>query len=159
MTHLQVNEIRATVLAVSCWGLMVIGVHGLTASSAWAVSNDFTEGREEVIEGDYQDGLDLLNKYLNENPEGTYASRAWLFVGKAHVGLKQYSQAKAAFRELASRFPDSLEGYKAQYKIAEIEMLMGNQEEARRLFEKMLEDKNGPFTAESQMYLDFLKLR
>lgn len=120
-------------------------------------SRDFTNGRKAVIKGDYHKAVSLLQNYLDKSPRGKHASRSHLFLGKAYVGLRDYERAKEIYRNLADSFPNTLEGYKAQYKIAEIEMYLGRKSEARALFAKLANGKNGPFTPEAEMFEIYLK--
>ncbi len=73
----------------------------------------FHEGRTLVTEGHYEASLQSLRQYLETYPRGSFASRAWLFLGKSEIALGRFAEARTAFDACISEFPESLEAHKS----------------------------------------------
>ena len=133
----------------------VLLVLGLVAAGARCESSRegrdvFREGRRLVTVGHYEEALPVLERYLAEHPQGRQASRAGLFVGKAHLGLGELERAALAFEATARDYPDSLEAHKSRYKLALIALLRGERGDARARFAALAEAPDGPLAPEAR---------
>lgn len=116
----------------------------------------FKEGRSLVTQGRYAHAVPTLEQYLREHPRGKHASRAGLFLGKAHLGLGQWDEAAAAFTLTIERYPQSLEAHKARYKLAVVALLRGDTADARDRFAAMARSPDGPLAPEAKAAAEFL---
>ncbi|MEQ8767453.1 MAG: tetratricopeptide repeat protein [Planctomycetota bacterium] len=107
------------------------------------------DGRDLVIAGRYSEAILALEHDLERDPRSPRASRAWLFLGKAHLALGNLEDAESAFRSAVREFPSSLEAHKSQYKLALIALIRGDREAARRGFEALAQSPDGPLAAEA----------
>jgi general transcriptional corepressor CYC8 len=76
-------------------------------------------GRMRFIEGEYHEAL---KKYTTISSTASMNGMVQNSIGCAHFGLKQYSQAKAAFAsaiELNPEFPEALENFKTARRMCE----------------------------------------
>ena len=122
-------------------------------------TDDFHVGRELVIQGKYAEAIPHLEKYLKHNAKQQNASRAGLFLGKAHLGQGDLEKASLAFQEVIQNYPDSLESHKCRYKLALLALIQGNDQTALRLYTELAEHPDGPLDAEASVMRDYLKKR
>ena len=119
--------------------------------------DQFIQGREAVCSGRYEAAVPLLEAYLREFPTGEFASRAGLFLGKAHIALGNYSKARAAWQDTIDRFPETLEGHKCRYKLAVLALVQGHTADAQARFAAMAGAPDGPLAAEAGALAAYLK--
>lgn len=143
---------RAGILLLSC--LFAAGCNsGRNASP----NSDFDQGRSLVVAGKYAEAIPVLRRYLKEDPQGKHASRAGLFLGKAHLALGDIEAARQAFDDTHRNYPDSLESHKSKYKLAMISLLSGDRQDALERFQQLAQAPDGPLAAEATAMAEFLR--
>ncbi|MEQ8791168.1 MAG: tetratricopeptide repeat protein [Pirellulaceae bacterium] len=126
-------------------------------AAADAKQDDFSNGRALACEGKYQQAIAPLEKYLREQPRGKNASRAGLFLGKAHLALEDFPAAKKAFQMTIDNYATSLEAHKSKYKLAMIALLEGDHNDALARFTSLVDKPDGPLAAEALAWSRHLK--
>ena len=116
----------------------------------------FYEGRTLAVQGRYLEALPVLEQYLSKFPNGRFAGRAGLFLGKCYMGLGQLEDARKAFVDTRNRYPRSLEAHKSAYKIAVIAFLLGEEKEALRQFTELSRNPDGPLCSEAAAFRNYL---
>ena len=147
---MKVQQLLAVVLGI----VFVSGCQG-----AGKEKQRFLDARQKVVEGQFAAAQPLLRSFLDEHPDSQYASRAGLFLGKAYLGMRKFEESRAAFQETIDRYPESLEAHKSRYKIAVVDMLVGETREALHQFESIAKNAEGPLTGEATVMADFLRDR
>lgn len=109
----------------------------------------FGQGRQLVTDGAYADAIPLLERYLGEHPAGRNASRACLFLGKAHAGLGDLDAARRWFERGVRDFPATLEGHKCRYKLALVDLWEGRKDAATAGFAALAARPDGPLAPEA----------
>lgn len=117
----------------------------------------FLEGRELVVMGQYEEAVPVIEKYLSEHPQGKYASRAYLFLGKAFMGQLKIDDAAIVFDDGSRLFPETLEGHKCRYKRAMVDLLQGNNAAARTRFANLADNPDGPLAPEARAFQRYLE--
>lgn len=117
----------------------------------------FLDGRERVVMGRYEDAVPVIEHYLSAYPQGKYASRAYLFLGKAFMGQLRFDDAARVFDDGARRFPETLEGHKCRYKRAVVDLLKGDKAAARVRFANLANNPDGPLAPEARAFQRYLE--
>ncbi len=117
----------------------------------------FLEGRELVVMGRYEEAVFVVERYLSAYPRGKYASRAYLFLGKAYLGQLKLDDAARVFDDGSRRFPETLEGHKCRYKRAVVDLLRGDSAAARGCFAKLADNPDGPLAPEARAFERYLE--
>jgi len=86
-----------------------------------------------------------------------YASRAYLFLGKAFLGQLKFDDAARVFDDGARLFPETLEGHKCRYKRAVVDLLQGNNAAARARFANLAGHPDGPLAPEALAFHRYLE--
>jgi TolA-binding protein len=107
--------------------------------------------------GRYKDAVPVIEKYLSEYPQGKYASRAYLFLGKAFLGQLKFDDAARVFDDGTRLFPETLEGHKCRYKRAVIDLLQGDNAAARVRFANLSNNPDGPLGPEARAFQRYLE--
>ncbi len=136
---------------------MLLGFALLACGASREEKRLFHEGRTLVTEGHYEASLPSLRQYLETYPRGSFASRAWLFLGKSEIALGRFAEARAAFDACISEFPESLEAHKSRYKLALLDLLEGDLDTARRRFEELRSHPDGPLAGEAAAFARYLE--
>ena len=113
-------------------------------------------GRDLVVAGKYEEAIEELNDYLQESPQGRFASRASLFLGKAYLALGDLNSAQNEFERTIKKYPATLEAHKSHYKLALIAMLRGEKADARLRFAKIAKRADGPLAPEARAMESYL---
>ena len=129
------QKIKSRIVLFSLLLMMIFLVHGCRNNDEEKTL--FFSGRTLVTEGRYNDAIPLLNQYMAEHPNGNYASRAGLFLGKSHLALESFGEARNAWQMVIDNYPKSLEAHKSAYKLAILDFLQGDTEEALAQFKKL----------------------
>lgn len=96
----------------------------------------------------YTQAVSYLGKATQIDPGNEIA---WINLGKSYLKLKQYAEAKAAFNQCLLMIPD----YEpSMYYLAQIEMLMGDTDKAKRYYSQILRNNNKSF----KTYLAYARL-
>lgn len=111
--------------------------------------DSFLHCRHMVNSGQYPEAVTCLHSHASEFPNSKFASRAGLFLGKAHVAQGHFDEARQAWQSVLDRYPSSLEGHKVRYKLAVLLMLEGKRSEALAAFQAMADTPDGPLAAEA----------
>jgi len=158
-------EGRRPHVAIACLALSTLAWVTLATSAgchragaaAGGDQDDFHNGRTLVCEGKYREAIAPLEKYQREQPRGKNASRAGLFLGKAHLALEDHAAARQAFDATIKDYPDSLEAHKCRYKLGLLDLLEGKDDEALVRFEALANQPDGPLAAEALAWTRHLK--
>jgi TolA-binding protein len=135
-----------------CCCVFFLACRGSTSTE----KNLFYEGRTLAVQGRYYEALPVLEQYLSQFPNGRFSSRAGLFLGKCYMGLGQLEDARSAFADTRTRYPQSLEAHKSAYKIAVIAFLLGEEKEALRQFTELSRNPDGPLCSEATAFKNYL---
>jgi len=146
-------------LVVAASLLMVLPFAGCDKPTRGATNHQFDSIRTMVTRGKYQEAIPKLEAFLKENPKSKDASRAGLFLGKAHLGLGDLDAASAAFEATIRDYPNSLEAHKSRYKLAVISLLQDDPEGALKRFSQLAEKPDGPLAPEAAAMTSYLKKR
>lgn len=119
----------------------------------------FKNGRQQIIAGNYDSGIQMLESYLLNYSKEAHASRAQFFLGKAYLGIGDLKQAQREFELTITNYPNSLEAQKSRYKIAFIAFLEDDRHAAIERFQEIAEDKRNPLRPEAIRMLGWLKQR
>ncbi|MHC4874261.1 MAG: tetratricopeptide repeat protein [Planctomycetota bacterium] len=118
--------------------------------------NKFMEGRRLITIGKYDEGQQMLFKYLEDAPKGKYRSRASFFIAKSYLGLGNFEEAEKAFQKTIKDYRHSREADKSRYKLAMIELWSGNKEKAIRMLRDEAENPDSPLAPEAQRMTEYL---
>ncbi|QDU95841.1 tetratricopeptide repeat protein [Lignipirellula cremea] len=156
MVILDKREFLVLVLALVVLPLVVLVGCRLQAGDDPA-QDDFHQGRTLVTGGKYALAIPLLTKFLAEHPQHQNASRAGLFLGKAHLGLGDYPAARIAFNDTVKNYPATLEGHKSRYKLALLSLLEGDRDQALAQFKTLAENPDGSLAPEAAAMVRYLQ--
>lgn len=129
----------------------------INGSCSGGKSDLFLQGRKAVTQSRFQEAILLLRRYIEVAPKGEHASRALFFIGKADIGLGEYDNAQAVFASLIRDWPATLEARKAQYKLAMLDLWLGNTENARKRLAAMTSHPDSPLVPEAAAMLRYLE--
>ncbi|MDV6032155.1 MAG: tetratricopeptide repeat protein [Phycisphaera sp. RhM] len=137
-----------TTAAVIAASLMLIafctaGCDGQRSSEA------FHRGRDLVIRGQFDAAESELAEFEKQNPGHTLLSRARFLRAKAKLGAGDLPQARQLFQQTIDRFPQSDEAGKARYKLAFIELIDGNTQQAEQQFQDIVKQSRSIYLAEA----------
>jgi tol-pal system protein YbgF len=109
-----------------------------------AYDNAFTLVRR----GEYDTAIAAFRDYLAgcENDENVPSALYW--VGESFFAQEKYTQAIAEYEKLITTFPDSPNKGRALYKLARCKQELDLKEEARQLYQQLIDDFPGTFEAE-----------
>ncbi len=86
----------------------------------------------------YEEAAALFNDQLNHYPSGQYAANAYYWIGECYYAISDFASAISAFRKVLT-FKHSQKDDDAQNKIALSYLKMGQSEEAKAEFKKLVE--------------------
>lgn len=105
-----------------------------------------------------QAAITLYTEVFTAFSQSELAPKALMGKGQIQLGLNQFDEAAKTFDELAAKFPTSDEGKNALYSLARSAMEIGQFEQARGAFEKMMGNasnyKPDEFTRIGQLMID-----
>ena len=119
-------------------------------------ATQFNDARQLVHHGKFEQATTALDAFLKSNPKHKLASRAVFLRAKCKMGLSDTEAAQLGFQDVIKQFPASEEARKAEFKLAMIEFLGGNEEEAHRQFSAIEQAANGPYTPEAAAWVKYL---
>lgn len=116
----------------------------------------FELGRQDVLSGEFESGIQRLERFLDEHHGHDLAVRANFLIAKAHLGLGDYAAAKQWFNHVIEQHPATEEAHKAKFKLAMLSVLQGDREDARQRLES-LRMEAGPYAPEVVAWLEYLE--
>ena len=122
-------------------------------------NTSFHRGRDLVRSGQYEEAIAPLTQYLEQHHDGEHASRAGLYLGKAHVALGDFDGAREAWGRTVRDYPGSLEEHKCRYKLAYLAFIEGDDADAYAQFSVLADNPDGPLAAEATAFRDCLDRR
>ena len=143
----------ATVLTVFS---LLVAILGCQRPANAQKDQQFQDARQLVLDGKYQAAVPALEKYIDRKPKHKNASRAGLFLFKAHVAQDQFDDAAKWCEWTIREHPASLEAHKCRYKLAVLSLVQGKQEDAQKRFAQMAKNPDGPLAAEAAAMEKFL---
>ena len=130
------------------------------AKSKFQLANCFGRIAEpkERVPAMRQAALALYTDVFTNFAKSELAPKAMMGKGQIQLGMNKFDDAAKTFDELAATFPDSDEGKNALYSLARSAMEIGQYEQARSAFEKMMANatlyKPDEFTRIGQLMID-----
>ena len=144
----------AFVVAIVVLASLTIATIGCGA--ARPKGGDFDNARALVVAGKYDEAVTALNAFLESHPNSKNASRAGLFLFKAHLAKGEFDKASKWCHWTVREHPGSLEAHKCRYKLAVLAMLQGQTAEAIKQFGALSDRPDGPLAAEATAMRQFL---
>jgi TolA-binding protein len=152
-TFLRVRGILGVSLAVA---ILVCPV-GCQQRGGRRGDPQFQQARQLAVDGKYDQAIASLQEYVRQNPNSENASRAGLFLFKAHFAQAEFPEAAEWCRWTIRVHPTSLEAHKCRYKLAVLSLVQGDTQEAIKLFDALAEAPDGPLAAEATAMRDYLE--
>lgn len=118
----------------------------------------FHQGRSLVIAGHYDEAINELETFATSASDSKYASRAGLFLFKAHCGKGDYKAAKKWCNWTIEQHPNSLESKKCMYKLALLTLASGNIDASVVQLKQVSQSSDNPLSAEADALLAVIKL-
>ncbi|QDV47125.1 Outer membrane protein assembly factor BamD [Stieleria neptunia] len=109
----------------------------------------FHRGRELLIKGQFDAAESVLAEFETQHPGHALSSRTRFLRAKAKLGAGDLPQARQLFQQTIDRFPKSDEADKARYKLAFIELLDGNTQQAEQQFQDIVNQSRSIYIAEA----------
>lgn len=144
------------VIAVAMAGCGVAAPPAAVAANKGKASTQFDAARTLVHQGKFAEAVAALDAFLAANPNHKFASRAHFLRAKSKMGAHETEAAQIGFADVIKRFPTSDEARKAEFKLAMIEFLNGNVDEATKQFDAIEKAANGPYTPEASVWVKYL---
>lgn len=103
-------------------------------------------------------GMKAYEQFIQLFPKSELAPKAMMGMGQIQLGLNQMDAAAKTFDRLAAQYPGSPEGQNALYSLARSAMEIGQYDQAKSAFEKMMANaasyKPDEFTRIGQLMID-----
>lgn len=93
-----------------------------------------------VRAGQYAQGREKFQEFLNTYPTGRYAANAYYWMGESYYAQQQYADALAQFRQAEARFPKHHKTADAMLKAGLAYQKLGDNENANKQFRTLLTD-------------------
>lgn len=144
-------------LGISC--LITGGCGGVKvqAKQREKAASEFEQARKLVHHGKFDNAIQQLDAFSDKHPNHKLSSRVLFLRAKSQMGLQETEAAQAGFAQVIEKFPGSEEARKAEYKLAMMEYLNGNNAEAKTRFQEIAKAANGPYTPEAVVWLEFVR--
>lgn len=139
-----------------CTGGLLVGLCLASGCDAQQTSQEFHEGRSQLMRGELQKADVTLSRFATSHPTHKLASRAAFLQGKAQLGLGNYGKAQQCFETTIKRYPKSDEAHKSRYKLAMLELFRGNRDAALQKFQALVDKPSGTLVPESQAMVRML---
>jgi tol-pal system protein YbgF len=88
----------------------------------------------------YDEAISRIYEFIDEYPEGDLTVNAYYWLGEVYLVKPQLEQAKQAFTIVATRFSDHRKAPDAVYKLGVTHDRLGEEEQARRSMQTVIED-------------------
>ena len=88
----------------------------------------------------YDEAISRIYEFIDEYPEGDLTVNAYYWLGEVYLVKPQLEQAKQAFTIVATRFADHRKAPDAVYKLGVTHDRLGEEEQARRSMQTVIED-------------------
>ncbi|MCP4684901.1 MAG: tol-pal system protein YbgF [bacterium] len=109
-----------------------------------AYDNAFTLVRR----GEYDPAIEGFRSYLADCEGDENVPSALYWVGESFFAQEKYTLAIAEYEKLMNGFPDSPNNGRALYKLARCKQELDKTDEAKRLYQQLIDDFPGTFEAE-----------
>ncbi|QDV88218.1 tetratricopeptide repeat protein [Planctomycetes bacterium TBK1r] len=136
---------RSGVLTAS---LLLIVVY-TTGCDGQRSSEAFHRGRDLVIKGQFDAAESALAAFEKQHPGHVLLSRTRFLRAKAKLGAGDLPQARQLFQQTIDQFPESDEADKARYKLAFIELIDGNNQQAEQQLQDIVKQSRSIYLAEA----------
>ncbi|MEM7479146.1 MAG: tetratricopeptide repeat protein [Planctomycetota bacterium] len=153
----MLNRIRsssAAFLVLLAW--MLFSTTSCTKRKG-AVGLEFEKLRQQVFAGELNQAAQGFEVFLKQHRGHALCARATFLIGKSRLGTGELEEAEKWFSQTMHDYPGSEESNKAQFKIAMIRVMQRDQEAAITELESIVQQANGPYTPEAQVWLAYLK--
>lgn len=104
------------------------------------ISEELQTAKLKYKAGQWESVVDLLKPFIKEQPNHKRVPDARFLLGESLMQLHRYPAAIQQFRSLLSSTPNFSQTSHARFRVAEANMLAGNRQEARQLFEQFRVD-------------------
>lgn len=88
----------------------------------------------------YDEAISRIYEFIDKYPEGDLTVNAYYWLGEVYLVKPQLEQAKQAFTIVATRFADHRKAPDAVYKLGVTHDRLGEEEQARRSMQTVIED-------------------
>lgn len=147
---------RLALGAVLLAGSMLVTLPGCQQPNKPQKDQQFQAARQLVVDGKYQQAVPPLEKYIDQKPHHKNASRAGLFLFKAHLAQGQFDEATKWCEWTIREHPATLEAHKCRYKLAVLSLVQGKHDDAQQRFADLAKNPDGPLAAEAAAMEKFL---
>lgn len=100
----------------------------------------YANALNHVRAGQYVQGREKFQEFLNAYPSGRYAANAYYWIGESYYAQHQYAESLAQFRLAAERFPKHHKTADALLKAGMAYQKLGDTENAAQQFRTLLTD-------------------
>lgn len=99
-------------------------------------------------------GIDALQAYLKEYPNGNYTANAQYWLGQIYLQKEDYPNSKLWFSRMTEEFPSHQKIDEAKFKLGRVHDLLGEKKEAQKLIREVANSSNSPVAKMAQEYLN-----
>ena len=136
----------------------VTSVSGEAQTAAAASSADAYKAAMTLVrEKKYSDANDAFTAFVKQYPDDKLVANAWYWNGEVYLVQSQFEPAKSAFEQVVTQFPDHAKAADATYKLGVTFHKLGNDQEARRWLNTVIERYEGQSDATVRLAKSYLK--
>ncbi|MBD3258265.1 tol-pal system protein YbgF [candidate division GN15 bacterium] len=118
-----------------------------TAASSAECIDAYDSAFTLVRRGEYDAAIQGFNEFRTNCPDHENVQNAYYWIGESYYAQEKYTQAIEQYDKLVTDFPDTPRLSQALYKMARCNQELGNNDEARRLFEQVMNEHEGTLEA------------
>lgn len=133
--------------------IVVLSTHGYADAAEQDANRKYESARQLVFRGQFKQAATGFEQFLVQHPGHPFSSRATFMLGKSKLGGGDETAALKWFERTIKDYPSSLEARKAKFKIAMIDFLNRREDAARKRFQQIVDDADGPYTPEAAAWL------
>jgi tol-pal system protein YbgF len=97
---------------------------------------------------EYQAAIDAFNEFLQKCPDHENVDNAHYWIGECYYAMEEFPKAIAQFELVLTQYPTSSKLPSAMYKLARSKQEMGKDDEAKALYQQLVEEHSGTLEAE-----------
>ena len=118
------------------------GSTGSAGSAAGSERSAYTRAFDLTREKRFAEAIDGFNQLIADYPSGPYTPNSLYWLGELYLALPEpnLEQSRQSFVQVVDRYPSHQKVPDALYKLGVVYDRLGNQEEARRYFQRVESD-------------------
>ena len=101
-----------------------------------------------VRRGEYETAIEGFREFLTNCETHTDVQNAYYWIGECYYSQEKYTQAVVEYDHLLKNYPNTPNIGRALYKLARCKQELGKKDEAKQLFEQLVNDHAGTLEAE-----------